>query len=257
MADPVSLTTVKGGITRLRTKGAALKDSLYDLVNGYVTAAKTVKVRPGTFRRAVLPEATKGLCSFDGSLHTFCHESVEVPPGYVLHILTHPLLEDSNEDPIPLKEIHFAEPFMGALYVVAEFDVGTADVQSVFHFWLQQGNTWQPNTVYKIGDIVTPSTPNGRAYQATRLQPPSPVWAPGVTRQEGDVVEPTEYNGFKYTVVDTLGDNPTSGTTEPNWPTSDGAQIFEDTEGIVEPVADVPDVGLDRVSDDALNRYGR
>lgn len=220
MGREISLTTVKGGITRLRTKGAALKDSLYDLLNGYVTAAKTVYVRPGTQRRAVLSATTKGLCSFAGTLHTFAITAVGVPAGYTLHVIVHPT--DASQD---IAEIHFSEPLMGFLYVAAEFENG-----DVFHYWLQSGDPWQANHIYQIGDIVTPSVPNGFGYQATRRTAPFPAWAPNVARTVGDSVEPTAPNGFYFTVTDTQGDNPSSGGTEPTWVAQDGAQTIEDTE---------------------------
>lgn len=220
----ISLTTVKGGINRLRTKGAARADSLYDLVNGYVTAARTIKVRPGTIREATVDSDTKGLCAFEDELHTFSSSAVadgDIPDGFVNHVLFHP-----TDDTASLSEIHFAEPFMGFLYVVAEFDDG-----NIYHYWLQSGGEWQAETVYKHGDIVEPTTPNGLAYRATRFGPAYPSWAPNVPREEGDKIEPTEYNDFFYEVVDTVGTNPSSGDTEPDWPIEDGAQINEDADG--------------------------
>lgn len=245
MSAPVGLTTVKGGIQRQRVKGAALKDSLYDLVNAYVTSAKTVKVRPGTFRRATLNPLTKGLCSFRGTLHVFCHETVAVPVGYENHVLTHPAGVMGDGTPIPLLEIHFAEPMMGYLYVVAEFEPGfDHGLGDVFHYWLQTGEAWTANTAYKLGAIVAPTTPNGLAYQATRIAAANPSWAPNILRAEGDVVEPTTYNDFFYTVVETEGANPVSGATEPAWPTENGAQVIEDSEsaydGLVTPT-EAPD----------------
>jgi hypothetical protein len=228
--NEVSLTTIKGGINRLRTKGSAPEDSLYDLVNGYVTAAKTIKVRPGTFRVTALPESTagdeltKGLCAFNGTQHVFADELVEVPNGFTLHILSHP--DATPDEPIPLEEINFAAPFMGFLYVSATFTNG-----DTYHFWLQEGDTWQAETVYKLGDIVMPSDPQGLAFQAQRLTDPNIAWAPNLTRELGDVIEPTVYNDYYYTVVDVQGANPRSGDTEPEWPTADGAQVIEDADG--------------------------
>jgi len=217
------LTVMKGGINRLRTKGAVSANSLYDLVNGRLTDAGTVKCRPGTIRRATLA-STKGLVAFQGTLHVFASSSVSVPTGYTLHILNKP-----NDEPgvvTALSRIHFAAPFMGFLYVVAEFEDG-----SIFHYWLRKSGTWQANTAYSLGDIVEPTAPNGFAYQAIRNGSPYPSWKPNVTRTIGDIVEPTTYNGFFYTVIDTVGLNPQSGATEPTWPTSDGAQISEDVNG--------------------------
>jgi hypothetical protein len=232
----VALTAIQGGINRLRTKGAAPSDSLYDLLNGYVTQQKTVKVRPGTYRIAVLPtdsngdDITKGLCSFDGELHVFSAEAVDVPAGFVVHVITHP--NSSADNVIGLADIHFAQPFLGYLYVTAEFVNG-----DVYDFWLQTGQTWEANKVYKHGDIVEPTVPNGFAYQATRLTAPSLSWAPNVQRALNDVIEPTVYNDFYYTVVDVQGTNPRSGATEPIWPTEDGQQVTEDADGVAPPGA--------------------
>jgi hypothetical protein len=225
-----ALTVVKGGISRERTKGAANPQVLFDLVNGYVTDENTVTVRPGTFRRATLDATTKGLVAFDGTKHVFAAEEVAVPSGYTLHILQHPAGVDDYGAQIPIKQIHFAKPMMGFLYVVAEFDNdGGSGLGTVFHYWLETGPEWSANTAYKLGDVVTPTTPNGFAYRATRASPPSQSWRPNVVREIGDVVEPTVYNDFYYTVVETEGDTPKSGTTEPAWPTKDGAQVFEDS----------------------------
>jgi len=228
MARPGQLTVVKGGINRLRTKGGARADTLYDLLNGYVTESKTVKVRPGTVREATLDEATRGLVAFNGSRHVFASESVAVPDGYTLHLLFHPEFDPDDDEPeqYDLVAVHFAKPFMGFLYVVAEY----ADGQ-IFHFWLQSGGAWEADTVYNAGDIVEPTVPNGLTFRATRLGSPLPSWAANVPRADGDQIEPTEYNGYYYTVVDTIGASPRSGATEPEWPTEEGAQIFEDTEG--------------------------
>jgi hypothetical protein len=227
----VPLTVIRGGINRQRTKGGALSDSLYDLLNGYVTVAGTVVARPGTIREQTLNALTRGLVAFDGTLHTFCHEIVAVPDGYTLHVLHHP---DSAEGYIfELEKIHFASPMMGALYVAAEFDDG-----QVFHYWLQQVDAWTELTHYLHGTMVRPTIPNGLAYQASRLGDPYPAWAPGVPRSDGtgsdyeqSIIEPTVYNDFYYTCVLTGGDNPRSGQVEPEWPLEDGAQVIEYADG--------------------------
>lgn len=231
MADrSVALTTVKGGINRLRTRGSAPNDSLYDLINGYVTAAKTVHVRPGTFRDTALPQNTAGasltygLVAFEGTLHVFATEDVTVPDGYTLHIIAHP--DATPDEPIDIEEINFAWPFMGYIYASVTFVGG-----DTFHYWLQTGDEWQPETIYSLGDIVAPSIPNGLAFQAQRLTEPNIAWAPNVNRTDGDIVEPTVYNNYYYTVVDTQGANPRSGETEPEWPTTPGAQVIEDADG--------------------------
>ena len=238
---PAPLTVIKGGINRQRTKGGARADTLYDLVNGYVTDAETVVARDGCFRDATLDPLTRGLVAFDGFRHTFSHESVDVPSGYMLHVLHHP---DANEDyPIELERIHFAAPMMGALYVVAEFLDG-----STFHYWLQQPDDWEANMIYTNGALVKPTVENGIAYQASRIGDAYPAWAPNVPRFDGtdayevSIIEPTVYNDFYYVCIEALGTNPRSGTAEPEWPTEDGAQITEETDGVVtaEPAPPTP-----------------
>lgn len=220
MSRPVILSALKAGINRMRTKGGADPGSLYDLLNGYVDLDGSIVSRDGTVEVATLPAGTKGLCAFHNGFVVFSHQfTAGMPAGYTCEVLVNP-----NDASQPIKEIHFAAPFMGFLYVVAEFDNG-----EVFHYWLRSSGTWQANHVYLEGDVVLPSTPNGLAYQAVRLGSVHPSWAPDVARAVGDVVEPTAYNGYYYTVTDTLGDSPASGSTEPDWPTSEGAKVYEDT----------------------------
>lgn len=243
------LTVLKGGINRIRTKGGARADSLYNLLNAHLTDEGTVVSRPGSLREYTLP-GTKGLTSYQGALNTFAAEVVSVPVGVTLHVLVHPE-QDPGEDTIQLKRIHFAEPFLGYLYVVAEFED-----DSVWHYWLQGGTEWAASTVYREGDIVTPTTPNGLAYRATRIDAPRPVWRAGTPRALNDAIEPTEPNGYYYTVVDVTGPTPASGSTEPEWPTSDGAQITESTDLTAEEQAEAARDPSRTPGSDVTDRYG-
>jgi hypothetical protein len=225
------LTVIQGGINRLRTKGGASKQSLYDLLNGYVTSAKTVKVRPGTIRTQSLSSDTKGLVAFKGGFHTFSHKTVSVPAGYTLHILTHPL--SGGDTLTPIAKIHFAAPFMGFLYVVAEFeatDTSVIDAGLIWHYWMQEGDTWAADTVYKIGDIVTPATKNGLAYKAFRVTNPNPAWVPHTLEALNTLVEPNIPNGFYYKATSADGDNPVTGATEPTWPIVEGQTVEESSQ---------------------------
>lgn len=221
----VTLGGLKGGMSRLREKGGASKDTLYDLVNANVDASGSVRARPGTSVAYTLPAGTKGLCAFDGKLQVFAATSISnIPDGVQLNILRHPDAGFAGE----IAEIHFAKPFKGALYVVAEFDDG-----NVYHYWLNPAAAWVLKKIYFDGDVVQPTAGNvGYVFTpAPTVQPDA--WQPNVKRAVGDVVVPTVPNGFKFTVTDVTGDNPVSGDIEPSWTASDGAVVYEDVNATV------------------------
>jgi len=333
---PVSLTTASAGMSRMRVRGGASPATLYDLENGYILPSKAPAQRPGTTFKFTLPPNTKGLCAFDGTLHTFTSgtdplsfgyilpaPSVSVTPSaggsliagsysyrvtaisfwgegpasdpivvnvaagsknlvswvavpgalqyaiygrtpnnelqmqfvagsltfidigvgtpsgppvpkvaYAVDVLRHPDPEFVGQ----ITAIHFSAPFMGYLYVVAEFDDG-----QIFHYYLRNPSKWSPNHEYLDGDVVQPTTPNGYYYKATPKVSPV-AWAPGVKRAVNDVVQPTTANGFKYTVTSTSGSNPSSGSVEPDWPKLNGATVneFAESDGTPSPPAAPP-----------------
>ncbi len=212
-----TLTTIKGGLNRLRTKGAALKDSLYTLTNGYVTTEKTVKVRPGTLLSHTIPSGTLGLVAYAGKFHVFASSDVSGidTDNFVLHVLRAP-------DGAALSKIHFAEPFLGALYVAAEFADG-----DIYHYWLQDADAWQASTYYNVNELVSPTTSNTFKYRATRLGAPFPRWVPDLPVSVGTNLEPTAYNGLYFEVVAVTGDNPRTSTVEPNFDVKEGELVVE------------------------------
>lgn len=219
----VSLGSFARGINRLRTKGGAAPDGLYDLVNGYVTQAGTVRGRPGTVAMYSLPAGTKGLCMFQSKLHVFANTVIaSSDPMVIIDVLRHP---DAALATLAIARIHFAAPFLGYLYVVAEFANG-----DVFHYWLQSATTWQASTVHMPGDVVQPSVANGLAYRAERLGDRGTLWQANAARALGDVVEPTTDNGYQYTVIDLLGAAAKSGPVEPSWNIGTGAVTYEDVD---------------------------
>lgn len=242
----VPLGPLSQGISRLRTKGGANPEGLYDLVNAHLTAAGTVVNRPGTRRTATLPSTTRGLCAFQGKLHTFSTTVQTLGDPFVNHVIGHP--EDATQS---LARIHFAAPFMGFLYVVAEYANG-----DIYHYWLQ-ATDWAANTVYLIGNVVAPSVENGLSYKAKRLEAARPLWTASTARALNDEVEPTTANGYYYRVVDVGGGSPTSGSTEPTWPTNEGEQV---TESIEETIAATVETATDSdtsVSEETEDRYRR
>lgn len=222
----VPLTAIKQGIDRLRPKAGSRADSLYDLVNGFVTAERTVQVRPGTRRVANLTAGTKGLVAFNSLYYVFATTSIDLSafPLFRLIILLHPF------DPAAtLTKIHYAAPFLGALYVTAGYSDG-----KIYHFWLQAAVPWQASHEYSANVFVTPTTPNGYVYIGTRLSAPFPAWTAGAPRTLGppaSVIEPTTYNEYYYTAIAVAGTNPSSGGVEPDWPLATGATIVESTDG--------------------------
>lgn len=216
---PYPLTVLKGGINRLRVKGGAAADSLYDLQNGYITNAGSVVPREGTNRAAQLDSSTVGLAAANGQFNIFssAFSTAPLPPGYVLNVLSNPV----NSTASPVK-IYFAKPFMGFEYVVASFSDG-----NVFHYWLQNSGTWTSSTDYTSASIVLPPVPNGIAYQGVRDFPVQPVWAPETIITSGSYVEPNTPTGFAYQAVLVTGSPVHTGATEPVWPTVAGGVVQE------------------------------
>jgi hypothetical protein len=213
----VPLTVLKGGINRLRVKGGASPQALYDLVNGYINNSGAVVVREGTIRDEALDDTTVGLMSMDGLLNVFSTTLVSVPSGYADNVLVNP-----NNPALTLTKIWFAKPIMGFPYVVAQFSDG-----SIVNYWLQSNGTWAADTVYMTGAIVTPDTPNGLAYQAQRNAPVNSLWTPNTVVSLDQQVEPNTYTGYFYRAVAVAGSAPHTGGAEPIWPTSVGATIQE------------------------------
>jgi hypothetical protein len=241
------LSTANAGMTRLRSKGGASPETLYDLLNGYITLAGTIRPRPGTQTDITLPEDTKGMVAHNCRIYVFKHEPdvTSNPEKYIVQAIRHP-----SDPTIKLLQIHFAAAFMGFLYVAAEFEDN-----NTWHYWLEELDAWSANTDYKIGDRVFPTTENGYAYKATRPGSPNVAWAPSVARADGDVIEPTIYNGYKYTVIATTGDNPASGLLEPEWPEESGAQIIEYAQGEASNVVENTVVDPDPDQGDVPDRY--
>ena len=226
-----SLSTANAGMTRLRRKGKPSPATLYDCLNAYITIAGSIKPRPGTDVEITLPPGTKGLVAHKGKMTVFSHLPLEISDSrYVCVTLRHP-----NDNTIPLRDIHFAKPFMGYLYVVASFEDS-----SQWHYWAEELDSWEAEKVYLPGDKVFPLIPNGFAYRAKRTGEPAPLWAPQVERAIGDVIEPTASNGYQYTCIAVTGSKPTSGLFEPIWPVADGATVIEVSDDTTEPVIPVP-----------------
>jgi hypothetical protein len=208
---------MKGGINRLRVKGGANPSTLYDLVNAYISNAGTIVPREGTILAETLDGTSVGLAAMSGLFNVFSNSLISVPGGYVDNVLVNP-----NNSADTLKTIWFAKPFMGFLYVVAEFTSG-----DVFHYWLQNNGTWIASTVYQTDNIVLPPTPNGLAYEAVRDMPINPTWGPLAAIALGDIVEPTDATGFAYVAVVVEGSSPHTSATEPTWPTTLGGTVQE------------------------------
>lgn len=211
------LSVLKGGINRLRTKGNARADQVYDLLNGYVDQSAGISPREGTIRAATLNSSTVGLCASNGIFNVFANGLVAVPGGYTCNAIVHP-----TDQTQVVSRILFAKPMMGFLYVVAKFGNG-----DIFHYWLQNTGTWTASTVYKDSDIILPVTPNGFAFQAVRQLQPYPTWTTQTAVALNDIKEPTEYTGFVYQATAVAGTSPHTGDVEPTWPTVESGTVQE------------------------------
>jgi len=213
------LTVLAGGINRLRVKGGAASDQLYDLQNAWITNAGSIKPREGTIRTATLDSSTVGLAAANGQFNIFSssYSTATLTTGYVLNVLSNP----SNTTSSPVK-IWFAKPFMGFPYVVAQFSDS-----SIHHYWLQNNGSWTSSTDYTSASIVLPPTLNGLAYQGVRDFPPQSQWSANTNITSGSYVEPTTPTGFAYQAIATTGSPVHTGQSEPVWPTVAGGIIQE------------------------------
>ena len=215
----ITLTALKTGITRLRDKGGASPDGLYDLLNGYIDQAGAPRSRSGTSLVYTLPAGTKGLVQYGGKLLVLALTAPTITNSlFTYKIIKHPDPSFSGT----IKTVHFAKPMLGWIYAVVEFSDG-----QILHYWLQEPTVWKAGTNYAVNASVSPSVGNGFYYVASRDNPP-PAWQPNTQYALGDIVQPSAYNGFQYTVADVSGSNAASGSTEPVWPTTNGAQVNED-----------------------------
>jgi hypothetical protein len=216
---PFPLTVLKGGINRLRIKGGAAANYLYDLQNAYITNVGSVVPREGTIRAATLNSSTVGLAAANGQFNIFSSawSTAALPANYVLNVLRNPV--NSTASPTI---IWYAKPFMGFPYVVAQFND-----KSIYHYWLQNNGTWASNTNYTSASIVLPPTANGLAYQGIRHFPAEPLWTPNTVITSGSYVEPNSPTGFAYLAIAVTGSPVHTSFVEPVWPTTDGAQIQE------------------------------
>jgi hypothetical protein len=240
------LTAIKGGIDRQRVVGSPSPDTLYEFTNGYRDPDGVLRARPGSVSTHDLPAgATKGLTVFRDAFVVYSHEPQVVPDGVTCEVLLHP-----TSPSLPLHRIHFAAPFLQYLYVAAEFVGG-----DVFHYWLQRADAWTAETAYCLGDLVTPAIPNGMVYIAERVGTPNPLWVANAVRAIGDRVEPTTADCNYYEVVDTVGDTPRSGPTEPDWNTDAGAYTYEDVSSAAPTTPPTAGPGTGEPNPDPDDRY--
>jgi hypothetical protein len=213
------LTVLKGGINRLRVKGGASANQLYDLQNGYITNDGSIAPREGTIRAATLDGSTVGLSAANGQFNIFssAFSTAALPANYVLNVLSNPVNTSSS----PTK-IWYAKPFMGFPYVVAQFSDST-----IHHYWLQNNGTWTSSTDYTSASIVLPPTANGLAYQGVRDFPAQPLWTADTQITSGSYIEPNTPTGFCYQAIAVTGSPVHTGLVEPVWPTVAGGVVQE------------------------------
>jgi hypothetical protein len=220
MPRAVPIASQSDGINLLRSKGGAAPTGLFDLLNGYVTPKKTINARPGTVVAASFPAGSKGVVGFEGKYHTFATSALaSSDPNVLVHVL-----KRSDNSTAALSRIHRAFPFLGRLYVVAEYDDG-----AVRHFYLESPAAHAASHVYAYGDRVTPAAGDNGFYYVIEDTDATAAWQAGATVAVNDFKQPTTANGFKYqaTAIAGTGTNFLTSDTEPTWPTTEGATVTE------------------------------
>lgn len=214
-----ALEIQKTGINRLRTKGGASPEALYDFTNARVDTAGGLGPRGGLVDDATLPAGTVGLYGFKGKLHVFASAPVTVAnTKYQVNILRHP----TNPSVRTLAKVHYCHPMLGRLYVAAEFDDG-----STYHYWVTNVSSWQASHVYAYLQQVQPVVINGFVYEASNAAT-TQAWAKAETIIVNDERQPTTYTGYKFKAVAVAGAAPVrTSDVEPTWPATEGTQVVE------------------------------
>lgn len=241
----VELSIQKTGINRLRVKGGASPEALYDFINARVDTAGGIGPRNGTVLDYALPAGTKGLYGYKGKLHVFASSPVTVSdPRFQVNILRHP-----SNPARTLAKVHYVHPILGRLYVAAEFDDGSG-----FHYWITNAAAWQATKVYAYLQQVQPIASNGYVYEASNTVS-TQAWAGAETIVLNDERQPKTYSGFKFKAVAVAGTAPVrTSDTEPTWPTTEGATVVEYSYGGTPPVTTPPDQGSGGLRDPDISQ---
>lgn len=216
----VSLGQVVRGIDRTRTRGNAQPDGLYDLVNAYVTPARTVKKRPGFKRIGTVPSGgnifdgtawtARGIASFGGRIVYFSTKTQSTEGVFTLR---YPATAIDPESAWSLYRVRPIGVFLGRLYAIAEWIDG-GGARRFVHYWLQNPPIWTSSTAKNVGDRVRVSPDNG-FYYAINTLPEYPAWRPNTEYELGDNVQPSVFNGYRYELVENVDTPLISGDTEP------------------------------------------
>lgn len=223
------------GMSVLRPKGGADVQSLVLLKNGWVTSDGTMQSRPGCVSELDFPAGTVGVLAFEDKFHTFAGAPTAAPsdPRVEVDILLHPTAPGTQ-----LKTIHNAFPFLGRLYVVAEFVDGV-----VQHYWDEDPPNWTDATQVAADAVIQPTVETGYYYENTGVSP-APAWQSNVAVLIGESRQPTVANGFRYEVLTSTGGSPATSNTEPSWPSGIGSTVVERryiTDGVqIPPGSSVP-----------------
>jgi hypothetical protein len=140
-------------------KGASVSDAnrLRVLTNAFVNTGHTISKRPAARKIATLEAGTKGLRPGFGFLQTFYGSGSIVHANPLFRANLIPSVNNSA-----VSRMHFGAPFLGAMYVVAEYVDGT-----VAHHYLDGTNPPR---------IVDPNCPQTKAVTIAAQR----IWASGV-----------------------------------------------------------------------------
>lgn len=205
------------GINRLKYKGGASPETLYDLVNAFLTPERKFARRGGFTKVTTLVAGTKGLAGYNGKLYVY--SATPITQSHAL--FTGSTLRYPGTAGPTVTTIWFAKPFLSRMYVAAQFSNG-----NIYHYWLQNPAAWTANKNYVYRQQVQPTVPNGFVYEATNVDT-SIAWSANTVKALTNKVQPTTYNGFYYQVTSTLGTPITTSDYEPNWPVIDSTTIKE------------------------------